>query len=332
MQHECPGKESKLDIIRKVKELGDRILSVIFVAKPGDNNFSPRFIKIIDYFGYFYYILVDKASKLKEIYSIKEERYYEVNDERYKMKLDKASLNIITKYLGDKDGIVGGILFTVRNGLSYFSYYEDNVLPYEEVYVKSHKQKCLLKDNTQQVMELMIGEPLEDIECDPSEANLEIEAEKEIDCPIAYPVIEISNFLSEEPHRIHRVVRLYTRDFRVQKIMHEEEMISGLDKNLYELIRGYLLFEQIKFEAIKVLNNNIFHYEKQLKEIEDSNETGNVSEMRVSELRAKLESCHKAIIGITKSLCLISAIHKMIKWFIIGIGIVNSDLKKIIEE
>jgi hypothetical protein len=314
--------EHKLDIMHKVKELKCRISSVIFVTKPNDINFIPRFIKISDRLGYYYYIVLNRGSKLKEIYSIKEERFYEVEEESYKLKLDKSSLNIVTKQLEDKSSIIEGILFECENGISYFSCSGNGTLPQEEVYIKSYNKKYLTRDNTYQVISFMVGESL----------ALHNEEETEFHCPVAYPVIEISNFISESAKVIQESTRTCVRNLRIQKIDHEENILSDFDKNLQGARRNYAIFNELKTNIITVINRNISFYEKEIKAMEELFDSGEIPEMKLEEIRGYLRRCHQLIIDLTKTLCIMSEFNTIIRWISERIKEINMNLKDILDK
>lgn len=299
--------EEKLDFIETIERLNYEVSHVIFIVLK-NGSIVPKFVKIINYLGYPFYVYIDGKVQLKEIKGIKEEKYHEISEEdseKYKLILDNVLLNtIINKCIGCN---VYGLLFECNNGISFYSCTVKGSFPQEKVFIKVLEKNFLHVEETKQVVSFLIGDILETDE--------EFIDAGDFKCPIAYPVIHISSFINEAYEDIENTVKCSIRSLRNIKLNTEEERFSDFIKTLSELKENFLIFEELKTEIIKQMNFSINLLEKESDRMKElSNKGTNVNTKRLQDIRNQLKRRHELVVDIIKTFCIVSGFNKILKW------------------
>lgn len=297
----------KLDLAEKLSFSNYEIINTIFIVNKSSGEVFPKFVKVLDSLGYSFYIALNDSIKLKEIKGIKEEKYFEVSEAdslKYKLKLDKESISTIIKCVGCN---IGGLLFECINGISYFSCPTKNVMPQEKVYIKILEKNFLHQDESQQIVNFMLG--------------IETEDDSEFKYPIAYPVIELSEFLNEDKENIEKTVRCSIRSLRNNKLNAEETKFLDFIKNLTNLRISFSQFNELRTEILKNLNRTISILEK---EAIERSVTPNKEEKILENIRNQLRKKHDLVVDMIRTYCIISQFNNIISW-------INDQISEIIQ-
>jgi hypothetical protein len=298
--------EEKLDLLEKIEELNYEISHVIFVTQKNGLE-ALKFVKMINYLGYPFYVYLDGSVYFKEIKGIKEEKYFEVPEEegeKYRLILDNALMNIIVnKCIGCN---IHGLVFECNNGISFYSCTVRGSLPQEKIFIKVLEKKFLHVEETRQVVSFLVGDILENED----ELNF-----GDFKCPIAYPVIHISDFLNEDCEKIESIVKCSIRSLRNSKLNTEEERFKDFTKTLSEIKENFLTFEELKTEIIKQMNLSIDFLERESEKLKMMiNKGRGIDIEKIEDIRYQLKRRHELVVDIIKTFCIVSGFNKILKW------------------
>lgn len=299
--------EEKLDLIEKIESLNYEISHVIFIVNRNGTTL-PKFVKIINYLGYPFYVYIDGKVQLKEIKGIKEEKYHEIpeqDSEKYKLILDNVLMNtVVNKCIGCN---VYGLLFECNNGISFYSCTVRGSLPQEKIFVKVLEKKFLHVEETKQVISFLVGDILE--------TDDEFLDTGDFKCPIVYPVIHISNFINDEYENIENTVKCSVRSLRNIKLNTEEEKFKDFIKTLSEIKENFLIFDELKAEIIKEMNMSINFLERESEKLKElANRGVEVNVKKIQDIRHQLKRRHELVVDIIKTFCIVSGFNKILKW------------------
>lgn len=301
--------EEKLDLVEKLEKLNYEILNVIFIVNRS-GLVTPRFIKLLNYLGYSFYVYLDGPLQLKEIKGIKEEKLYEVSEEenmKYGLKLDLKSKHTVISCIGCN---IAGFVFECNNGISYVSCAVKGGIPQEKVYIRVLDKKFLHVEETKQIMTFLVGDLLES-------DNL-LEDTGDFKYPVSYPVIHISDFLNEEYDNIESTVKCSIRTLRNTKLSTEETKFNDFIKNISELKENFMIFDEARESLIENLSKSIGileeNAEKYKKLIKSGNKINERDLEKINKIRYNLKRRHDIVIDIIKTYCIISGFNTILKW------------------
>lgn len=308
------------NIIDMFKEWNYSIVHVVVAEHEG--MATPIFIKVINCFGYAFYIELNAKKYIP--YNVKEEKMHSSESARSYI-MEKESIITMMECIGCD---VHGIIYECSNGIAYYSCSEKSSVPKERIFLKDPKRLFVHMKEDNQVIGIYIGI----VEKNETMKEEYPDIPEKFQTAIAFPVILIDEIIENGHKIVDSTVMCTIQKLRNNKIKSEEQKILKLDGHIEDFKKNLKEFHQLRYNVTKKLEETIQklqeYTEDYMKSIEKGETLTEEQTKKYEKLVYNLKRRHELIIDLIKFYTVVGCFSNMISWMNQILREINENFKE----